>query len=200
MEAGYKFYKNDEINLKINPSIIYRILLFFLFFGEIFIFFYYYSSPDFVKNAWKSYLFVAIFFPITLVFIIGLIVESFNAFYYIQKKNTESDMIEHSKIPFLLKLFLLIIAIIICFYLKNILFISISSVNILIYILFTCIIAIIIMFFLYVMISMLYNYKKSLKELELYYFTEQKKIDQDICKISSKNAHTLIKKQNAISD
>ena len=181
-----EFLKNEKFNLKINPSTIYRLFLIILFFGEILIFSYYYSSKAFV-TTWKTYLFIAILFPIFLIFITGTIFESFSIFFFNDEKKDENDnTLKFDNIflsfwhfflnlPFLVRLLIAIIAIIICYYIKNISFasISMSTVKMLIYILFASLLVFIIMFFVYVAVCMIFNYKMNLKKLELYYVTNE---------------------------
>jgi len=174
----------------INPSTLYRILLIVLFIGEILIFSYFYFSKDFVIDGWKSYLMIAILFPFVSIFSIYLIVESFNDYFYQEKTHSdehsffEKNKFSHSnfftQMPFLLKLFMTILIVSICYYIQTICFITIDSVNTLIYFIFSCILVCIILSFCYVIVCMIYNYKINLKKLDLYYYAEQKKIEQDI--------------------
>ena len=186
------FFNNKTFN--VNPSLIYRIFLIILFLGEIFIFFNFYLSQNFTWATWKNYLFIAVFFPIILIFITGVIVESFQILFYNKENHDETGQRSEnqghvflsfrklfSKIPFLLKLLLLIIAIIICYYLKNIALITTTSVDTLILIFFAGLLVFVFMVFVYFAVCMIFNYKKNVKELELYFLTEQKLLKQNIC-------------------
>jgi len=167
--------------LKINPSIIFRIILIGLFLGEIFIFFYFFLSQDFSWKTWKSYVFVAVLLPVMIIFVTGIIVQSFHRFFYNETKKTPSNTENEfkpdhsnlfSQIPFLLKLLLLIIAIVICYCLNNIVFGTIVAVNFFVYILFASCLLLILMFMIYIAVCMIYNYKMDIKKLELYYLSK----------------------------
>ncbi|KPA17204.1 membrane protein [Candidatus Magnetomorum sp. HK-1] len=215
MEIDNEHFDNEKLNLKINPSTVYRILLFILFIGEIFIFFYYYSSPEFASISWKSYLLTAILFPIISIFIIAIIVENFNVFFYKKEENAESDKILNdidnnlkfdntllslnnflSQIPFLLRLFLLIIGIIICYYIGDIAFVTMASVDMIIYTLFACLFLLILIFFVYAVVCMIFNYKMNLKKLDLYFFTKQKLIDHNLPDSSQQKSINSLKQNN----
>jgi len=190
--AYQKSYK-----IHINPSTIYRFFLIILFFGEIYFFYYFYSSPDLivVHKFWKTYLYIAILFPILLVFITSIVVESFHILFCKEKereqKNQSCDKDNQlkcdqalfsfrrlfSRCPYLLQLMLLIIVTILCYYLRNAVFSTIETVNMFIYMLFICLIAFIILFFVYAAIRMIFDYQMNIKKIELHYIKKQKMLE-----------------------
>jgi len=188
---------SEKYRLHINPSSIYRVFLILLFFGEIFIFYYYYSSLTsiIIQNQWKNYLFIAILFPVILIFITSIVVDSFNAFFLREEKDeacytssSANNQFDHpffsfnhffSNIPFLLKLLLFIIAIFLCYYLIGIVLVTIDSITMLVYIIFACLFIFMILFFAYAVICMILNYQMNLKKLEFFFMTKQNIIEKD---------------------
>ena len=166
--------KNNKLH--IHPSTLYRIFLIIVFFGEICIYFYYYTSSD-LNKSWKSYMYIAVLFPIFLIFITSVVVESFNTLFFkeneIDKKNQSfstdnqtffSFLNFFSKTPYLLRLLFFIIAIVICYYLKSTVFATVELLNVFLYTLFICLLVGIILFFIYVAISMIFNYQVNIKK------------------------------------
>ncbi|MBF0451359.1 MAG: hypothetical protein HQK75_11705 [Candidatus Magnetomorum sp.] len=136
----------------------------------------------------------ALLLPIISIFIMGIIIESFNAFFYKNEDNSETDqrLVDEGiplvfdtpfssihqlwfRLPFLLRLFLLIISIIIFYYIS-------ASVDIMIYTLFGFLFFAIVIAFIYAIFSMILNYKVKIAKLDVYFLTKQTLIDQDISK------------------
>jgi len=186
---------NKDFKILINPSTIYRIFLIILFFGEIFLYYYYYSSPDLVvvHKFWKTYLCIAILFPILLIFITSIVVESFNILFYKEEEKGQSCdrdnplKCDHtlfsfrnyfSRFPYLLQLMLLIIVTVICYYLTNAVFATIETVNMFTYIFFICLLVFIILFFVYAAIRLIFDYQMSVKKIEFHYINKQRMLEK----------------------
>lgn len=195
---------NINSKLYIHPSTLYRIFLIIVFLGEICIYFYYYTSSD-LNTSWKNYMFIAVLFPIGLIFITSVVVESFNMLFFgeneIDKKNESFSTDNHtffsflsffSKTPYLLRLLLFIIAIIICYYIKSTVFATIELMNMFVYTFFICLLVGMILFFIYAAISMIFNYQVNIKKIELHFYNKQNMIDKPNRPLQDSHGHQQI--------
>jgi hypothetical protein len=195
---------NKNKKLYIHPSTLFRIFLIIVFFGEICIYFYYYTSSD-LNTSWKNYMFIAVLFPIVLIFITSVVVESFNMLFFeeneMDQKNQSFSTDNHtffsflnffSKTPYLLRLLLFIITIIICYYLKRTVFATIELMNMFIYTFFICLLVGMILFFIYAAISMIFNYQVNIQKLELHFYNKQNLIDKPNSPLQDFHGHKQI--------